>query len=252
MRVHVIKPLLFAAATWVAALPALAKEPLILISPIAREATFARNALTLICTDAFRRLGVDFKIRHYPALRASVEADAGSIDGEIGRAIHYGADHPTLVRVEEPLLTLKVAAFAKTPGIKIDGWDSLKGSPLRVEYRAGYPLYKLRLEQRLPAAQIGSVIDASAGMQRLALGRSDLYIDMQEYGRFLLNNNPGRHGALYEAGLLEMLPVYFYLHQRHAALAPRLAQTLRQMKADGVLERYVNLALQAEAPAAAR
>ena len=33
-------------------------------------------------------------------------------------------------------------------------------------------------------------------------------------------------------------PVYPYLHKRHAELAPRLAAALRQMRAEGLFERY--------------
>lgn len=38
--------------------------------------------------------------------------------------------------------------------------------------------------------------------------------------------------------IVEPLQLYPYLQRRHAALAPRLAATLRQMKAEGLFERY--------------
>jgi len=36
----------------------------------------------------------------------------------------------------------------------------------------------------------------------------------------------------------ETQPLYPYLHRRNAALAPRLAEVLRQMKAEGLIARY--------------
>jgi hypothetical protein len=34
------------------------------------------------------------------------------------------------------------------------------------------------------------------------------------------------------------LSLYPYLHMKHSALAPRLAAVLKQMKAEGLVERY--------------
>ena len=35
-----------------------------------------------------------------------------------------------------------------------------------------------------------------------------------------------------------VVPLYPYLHRRHAELAPRLAAALKQMKSEGLIERY--------------
>lgn len=43
------------------------------------------------------------------------------------------------------------------------------------------------------------------------------------------------------------IPLHAFLHHKHAALAPRLAEALRQMKAEGVIERYRIESLQAVA-----
>ncbi|NRR31085.1 hypothetical protein HSX11_12925 [Oxalobacteraceae bacterium] len=228
-----------------------AREALVLANIQPRESSYTARVLSLICSDAFGRVGMDVLLRQTPPLRASIEAEAGIIDGEVGRAIAYGQFHPGLIRVEEALASVKVVAFARTPGLSVDGWDSLKGKPYRVEYRTGYITFKTRLEQVLPPQQISSVVDAQSGLQRVALGSTDLFIDTEEYGLSQLSRLQSRYGALYRAGLIEDIPVYIYLHRRHAALAPLLANALSKMKADGALGRHIDKALSEENAASA-
>jgi ABC-type amino acid transport substrate-binding protein len=239
---------LLCTASLLLALPCAASDKLVLVRPADKEAAYTRRLFELVCNDAFGRLGYDVEIRNYPPLRASREADAGRIDGEIARSLSYGDTHPALVRADEPIVTVRVAAFATNPALHVDGWSSLKGKPYRVTYRAGYQLFKAKLEAALPAAQLNGVIDGQAGMQRLALGLADLYVDTNDYGQMLIEKMPERYDKVRVAGWLEQLPLYFYLYQRHAALAPRLAAVLRQMRADGVLDRYVAQAFADEAP----
>ncbi|MES2262964.1 MAG: hypothetical protein V4724_30945 [Pseudomonadota bacterium] len=223
-----------------------ARETLVLANILPKESNYASRVLTLICQDAFGRVGLDVKLPIYPPLRASIEADTGKVDGEVGRAFGYGHSHPGLIRVEESLMSIKVVAFARTPGIKVDGWDSLKGKPYRVEYRTGYITFKERLEQILPLEQISSVIDGQTGLQRVALGQTDLYIDVEDYGLSQMTRLQKRYGELYRAGPVQETPVYIYLHQRHAALVPQLLNVLLKMKADGTINRHMETATKEE------
>jgi polar amino acid transport system substrate-binding protein len=220
-----------------------ARDSVVLAHPFPKEATYAARVLSLICSDAFQQLGLDVEVRMLPPLRGSIEADAGRIDGEVGRAIGYGDSHPNLVRVEESLLAFRVAAFTRIPGLKLNGWDSLKGSSHRVEYRSGYITFKARLEQILPPQQISSVVDSQTGMQNVALGRTDIFVDLEEFGQLQLARLPQRYSDVYNAGLVQDTPVYIYLHRRHRALLPRLAEAISRMKASGTVSRHIATAL---------
>ena len=220
MRFAAALLLLFASLT-----QAVAGETILLAHPWPKEAVYAPRVVSLICADAFRQIGLDAEVRAFPPMRGTIEAEAGRIDGEVGRALTYGDDHPNLIRVEESLLSFRVSAFTRIPGLKISGWDSLKGSAYRVEYRSGYTTFKARLEQILPAAQISSVVDSQTGLQN-------------------------RYSNLYNAGLVQDTVVYIYLHKRHAALAPRLAEVLTKMKASGAISRHIATALGEERHAA--
>ncbi|KQV86628.1 hypothetical protein ASD15_28980 [Massilia sp. Root351] len=220
-----------------------AGDTIVLAHPFPKEASFAPGVLSLICADAFQQLGMSAEVRMFPPLRGTIEANAGKIDGEVGRAYAYADSHPNLVRVEEALLSFRVAAFTRLPGLRITGWDSLKGTAYRVEYRSGYVTFKARLEQVLPPQQISSVVDSQIGLQNVALGQTDIFVDLEEFGQRQLARLHHRYGGIYNAGLVQDTPVYIYLHQRHAMLAPRLAGVLSKMKSSGAIARHVAAAL---------
>lgn len=239
---------LMCTAFWLAAGPAAARDKLVLARPADKESSYTRRLFQLVSKDAFGRLGYDVEIRNYPPLRSSHEADAGHVDGEVGRTAHYGDRHPVLVRADEVIIVVGIAAFSTDPAIKVDGWDSLKDTSYRVSYRSGYELTRSRLERVVPAARLSEAATGQVGMQGLVLGRSDIYVDTQEFGQLMMESMPERYGTVRMAGWMEQLPLYFYLHQRHAALAPRLAAVLRQMRSDGLLDRYAEQAYLESAP----
>jgi ABC-type amino acid transport substrate-binding protein len=220
-----------------------ARDKLVLVRPADKESGYARRLFQLVASDAFGKLGYDVEIRNYPPLRASREANAGNVDGEAGRTRHYGDAHPALVRADEVIVVMRIAAFTTDPDLRLDGWDSLKDRPYRIAYRSGYELTKARLERTVPAVRLTDVADGQTGMQRLALGIIDLYIDTSEFGQLMMDKMPERYSKVRVAGWMEQLPLYFYLHRRHAALVPRLTAMLHQMRADGTLDRYVEQAL---------
>ncbi len=239
---------LMCTALWLAASPVAARDKLVLARPADKESGYTRRLLQLVSKDAFGQLGYDVEIRNYPPLRASHEADAGHVDGEAGRTAQYGERHPVLVRADEVVVVAGIAAFSTDPAIQLDGWDSLKDKPYRVTYRSGYELTRSRLERVVPPAQLSAAASGQLGMQSLALGRSDIYVDTQEFGQLMMDSMPERYSNVRMAGWMEQLPLYFYLHQRHAALAPRLAAVLRQMRSDGALDRYAEQAYLESAP----
>ena len=44
--------------------------------------------------------------------------------------------------------------------------------------------------------------------------------------------------SLYQAGIIYTGYSYLYMHKRHAALVPKIAEVLRNMKQEGLVERY--------------
>jgi hypothetical protein len=49
--------------------------------------------------------------------------------------------------------------------------------------------------------------------------------------------------ALYQAGIMQKVDAYAYLHKKHAALVPKVAKVLKAMKQEGLFEHYLEIAL---------
>lgn len=82
----------------------------------------------LVYTEAFQRLGREFRYEVYPVKRCGVLANTGEVDGEPGRVRDYNQAFPNLIRVEEPIVDVKMTAFAVDPSINLNGWESLQGT----------------------------------------------------------------------------------------------------------------------------
>jgi len=219
-------------------------------APVSKDSTFVMAFIRpethylgkwqrLIYTDVFRRLGIKAEFRDYPSKRASIEADAGNVDGEPSRPSQYADEHPNLIRVEESLLSAKISAFATQPSIpQLDGWDSLKGTKYRVEYMRGIKLTEMNLPKVVSRENLSDVTEPEQGLKKLISGRTDLYIDQESVALTLLQTPEFKDGKIRIVGVMEIAPLYPYLHKKHAALAPKMAEIIKAMKAEGSIEQY--------------
>ncbi|MQA36999.1 type 2 periplasmic-binding domain-containing protein [Rugamonas aquatica] len=211
---------------------------IVMASILEQNNSYAARWLRLIYTEAFQQLGVELEIRSFPAARASVEAIAGNIDGELTRAYEYGDLQSVLMRVPEAPLSSTTAAYARTPTLHLDnGWESLRGSSYRVEYRFGYLVVQQRLAEVLPQGGYTAVHSSEMGLRKLSIGRTDVYIDNVEVVDSLLESAEFRHSGIHQAGTLERKPVYAYLNKKHEKLALRLSAVLKKMRDSGEVER---------------
>ena len=191
-------------------------------------------------TEAFRRLGVPVRFVGFPLQRLSTMLEQGSIDGEMLRARGYAAAHPNLIRVDEPVLAVGFALFAVNPAYALKRLEDLPGSGLNGLYRRGVLFCEDALKPLLPADRLADITETSQGLHMLLAGRADFLCDIDVAVQNSLYSNEFKPGTLLRK-MLEMgtaMPLYPYLHPKRAALAPQLAATLKQMKAEGVVERY--------------
>jgi hypothetical protein len=192
-----------------------------------------------VYTEAFRRLGLPVEFAAYSLSRRAALAEEGTIDGEMARVRAYGDAHPRLVRVEEPVYDFSFALYSARPGLRLARLDDLVGKGWSVEYRRGILLCQQELERRIPRDHLSDVATPEQGVRKLVDGRTDLYCDLDEFlveavARPEFQGRPVRRVLRFAT-----LPTYAYLGERHAALARRLAAVLKQMRAEGLLERYL-------------
>ncbi len=203
------------------------------------EDTYAGKLQRRIYREAFRRLDIPLQISVLPLQRLTIVADQGAIDGDVARTHGYAANHPDLVRVEEPVYDSVWALFAVNPTLELDALPSLANRPWRATYLRGVGICERALKPLVPPERLSDVTSDTQGFTMMRLGRTDVHctadlsaINLQytaEFSDLPITRKVAEIGSF---------PLHPYVHRKHADLAPRLATVLRQMKADGLLERY--------------
>lgn len=202
--------------------------------------------LALIYTEVFHRLGYGFEYHGYPSALSSRMSDEGRVDGEINRVSVYQKAHPNVIRVDEPHFLTTLAAYAVKPGISVDGWESLKNTNFRVEYRQGTRIVEIGLTPVVKAKNLTTITKTEQGLKRLISGRIDLFIDVKAIVQENLDRlDPVRFdpSPVYLAGIMVQDTLHLYLHKKKADLVPKVNRILRTMKQQGLIEHYRQIAI---------
>jgi polar amino acid transport system substrate-binding protein len=148
-----------------------------------------------------------------------------------------GRTYTNLVQVPERYISVSFAAFAKiSPGAPLpqleQGWRTL--APCSVAYITGWKLF----ETAVVGTRAYKVDKPEQLFRMLDAGRVELALYTLADGVALARNLGLSDIRALEPGLVDV-DMYLYLNRRHAALVPRLAQALRDMKADGTHARIL-------------
>nr|WP_315216911.1 hypothetical protein [uncultured Duganella sp.] len=201
--------------------------------------------LIRIYTHLLEDLGKRFVYIDVPPLRATSMVLAGEADGELGRTFDYQNLFPALVRVPEPNNIVRFAAYATRPGLMFDSWPAVRARGLRCEYRHGISELREMLSREQAASEYSYVQTIDQGLQKLRMGRTDLYFDVEEavsdFLFFLGDAERRRSGLalLHQAGVVRSTTGHAYLRGAHASLAPQLAAGLARLKRQGTVKRYL-------------
>ncbi|MBL8486860.1 MAG: transporter substrate-binding domain-containing protein [Rhodocyclaceae bacterium] len=193
-----------------------------------------RKALQEISVEAFRRVGLEFRLISLPSERSLLSANNGEVDGEGLRVAGLAAQYPNLVQVPERYIGISFVAFARDPSIRVDkGWESLRSHS--VAFITGWKMF----EANATVARVVNRVEKPEQLFRmLEGGRIDLALYTRADG-VALARSLGLADVHPLAPSLRDVDMYLYLHRRHEALVPRLAQALRDMKADGSYDRIL-------------
>lgn len=204
------------------------------------DGTISGRWMRRIYGEAFKRLGLSLDIVIASTKRLSALSDDGSIDGEFLRIHGYATAHPGLVRVEESPFSVLFALYTADPQLRLERLEDLRGSRASGEYRRGVLVCENSLKPLLPAERLADVNTTEQGLKKLLARRSDFLcdIDVAVQNELASADFKGTKGIRKLLDLGSPLPLYPYLQKKHADLAPRLAATLKQMKAEGLIERY--------------
>jgi len=196
------------------------------------ETHYLGKWLRLISTEIFKRLKIKVEFRDYPPKRASMEAEAGNIDG--GAGVPYN-----LIRVEESIFNINYSAFAVKDSIpQLNGWDSLKETNFLVDYKGGTVACENNLPKVVRKENLSDVADPIQSLKKLISGRTDLFVDEESGILTLLQTPDFKNSKIRIVGVMGSIPVYQYLHKKNSALSPKMAEVIKAMKAEGLIEQY--------------
>ena len=193
-----------------------------------------RQALHDLSKEAFRRIGVEFKLVTLPSERSLHSANLGEVDGEGLRVAGLSGQYPNLVQVPERYIGISFVAFARDATIRLEqGWESLK--PHRVAFINGWKMFEANASG---ARSVSKVDKPDQLFLMLDSGRVDLALYTRSDG-VALARGMGLGAIAPIAPALKDVDMYLYLNRKHEALVPRLSQALREMKADGSYNRIL-------------
>lgn len=204
--------------------------------------TYIGKLAQLIYTEAFRRLDMPFKLEVYPLKRIEVTSRAGQIDGEAGRTLLYGKTRSDLILVNQPIMYFSFALYTADNGLKLQSLGDIKKMQLMISYHRGNKVCEDFAKSILPEKNIEDVSSTKEGIKKILFKRSALFCDLEP------NVNNYVHTGILSSSevqkikkafvLKNKMPIYPFLIKKHASLAKKLEVVLKQMKTEGLLDKY--------------
>ncbi len=186
--------------------------------------------------EMFRRIGVEIEASVTPAERALINVNAGIDDGDLMRIAGMEREYPNLVRIPEKVMDFEFVAFTLDPKTRIEGLGGLK--PYAVAYATGWKFYERNVKDFADLTTVRSLGELFA---LLKSGRTQVALADRWQGLWAARR-AGVRVFIVEPPFAR-LEMFVYLNKRHAALVPRAAKALADMKADGTYARIVNATL---------
>ena len=202
------------------------------------------NEMSLIYTEAFRRLGYNFKLVSLPGERAMVDANSGLLDGEAARIAYLDLNkYPNLIRVGESIIVTKDGAYSADPSIRINGWESLRGKGYKVGLYKGIKSIEQKLPLYVEKENIVTLADFEQCLKMLQARRIDIFIVPILIEESTPMKSPA-YSDIKRVGIVEEKILYPWFNKRHKELVSRLADTLKAMKVDGTFAKLAEKAKQ--------
>ncbi|MDH5297937.1 MAG: transporter substrate-binding domain-containing protein [Desulfobulbaceae bacterium] len=214
--------------------PVLPAQPSLVLNTAGRQPLHRPDQTGIIdrlLREAFGRIGIRVVIQHLPPERALLNANAGIEDGEAARVGGLSATYPNLIQVEEKVFTTDFVAFTNHRALPIRNWKDLQ--PYDVAIVRGHKIS----EKNVTGTR--SLIKAENTELLFGLlknNRADVVVCERIFG-LAAAKDAGIAGVRVLEPPLARLDFFVYLHKKHAAMVPKLAKALKEMRADGSYRR---------------
>lgn len=185
---------------------------------------------------AFKRIGVEVEVTTVPTERSLINANSGVDDGDIFRVAGVELEYPNLIRIPEKTLDNDFIAYTKRTEIRIRTWADLQ--PYSVAYATGWKPYERNVKGVKELTKTSSIDELPSLLEK---GRADVILMDRWQGQWVVRQS-GYKFRLLEPPLARF-EMFMYLNKKHAALVPKVAKALADMKADGSYQKLYDLYL---------
>lgn len=188
--------------------------------------------IDIVLSEALNRIGYKLDIRGLPNERSLINANRGIIDGESNRIAGMEKNYPNLIRVPEKIIDWEFIVFSKKQVDTTKGWDSL--TPYETSFITGWKIFEYNVPKDVMVTQVRN---PEGLMTLLENNRADVALYERWQGLDLIRKNKYKNIKAMTPPLARK-EMFIYLHNKHAALVPKLAQALKDMKKDGTYQRF--------------
>ena len=191
----------------------------------------------LIIETVYQQMGIEVNMLAQPASRSERSLNMGMLDGEVMRIYAYGEMNHNVIRVPTSYYTVETVAFIK----KDRGITSITTDNLHL-----FSVARVRgiKHTQMVSKDLRNVAELTSSHQLIRfvhLGRSDIALTSRAEGLFTIRTQ-GFDDVIDIAEPLNTLPLFHYLHKKHADLVPLVDKKIRELKASGKLSEIISAA----------
>jgi len=220
--------------------PTQAADTLVLTSGVLAPYTTPdhKGFLDQLIAAVFREAGVQAEVLIYPTAteRGMLNANEGVDDGLAMRIAGLEKQYPNLIRVPEEVAVNDFVAITTQHRFPTPSRDSL--SPYVVTYIIGWKVFEANVPK---GKELTLVRDAEQLFILLDRGRAD--VALYERWQGMAQTRIMDIKAQVMEPPLVRTKMYMYLHKKHAALVPRVAEALVKLKKNGTYQRIFDTTL---------
>ena len=183
----------------------------------------------------FKKAKLQGEVQFEVSERGLLNANQGFVDGVAMRIEGLEKTYANLVKVPEPVMQNDFVAVTTNSSFKVNGWDSLRGRQL--SHIIGWKVF----EEHLPSGtQRTTVRDAEQLFSLLKQQRTE--VGLLERNQALAIMSLSQEPFVLHEPPLVSVPMYMYVHRKHADLVPQLSAALRVLKRSGEYQKLLKSA----------
>lgn len=176
-------------------------------------------------SEAFKKLGYQFRMISLPRARETHELSLGRIDGSCGRTKFVGEQHENVLQVNESVLQIEMRVWSHLPSEELTSLADIPASATLAMVRG-----TTYLENKLSnyKGKLVYIPTIGAGLKMLAAERVEFLMGF-ESGVQTLVENAAVEIPIYNVLTFESLELYPYLSQDHEGLVDELGAVLKEI-----------------------